>query len=175
MSHLGERASALVDGELGHAERERALTHLTFCADCRAELDAIRALKSRLRSLDPPAVPADLTMSLLRMAEPGGPVPPRVRPFPNPTYSLTSAPVDNRPRRRGGFTGPGRSGGRRVGYVAVGVASAAVALGTLFMVGGGDRPTAPPVEMFANQHRTATTSPAEEVAPGRAGSPARQP
>ncbi|RCG18670.1 zf-HC2 domain-containing protein [Sphaerisporangium album] len=174
MSHLGERASALIDGELGHAERERALAHLTFCADCRAELDSIRALKSRLRSLDPPAVPADLTMSLLRMSEPGGPIPPRVRPFPSTTYSMTS-PSDNRPRRGGGFSGPGRSqGGRRAGYVAVGVASAAVALGTLFMVGGtGDRPTSPPVEMFANQHRT--TPPAGQLVPGRMGTPARQP
>jgi anti-sigma factor RsiW len=174
MSHLGERASALIDGELGHTERERALAHLTLCADCRAELDAIRALKSRLRSLDAPGVPADLTMSLMRMSEPGGPLPPRVRPFPNPTYSLTSNPVDNRPRRGGGFSGPGRSGGnRRAGYVAVGVASAAVALSTLFMVSGADsRPSAPPVEMFANQHRT---TPAGQVVPGRLGTPSHQP
>ncbi|MEV6982355.1 zf-HC2 domain-containing protein [Sphaerisporangium sp. NPDC051017] len=176
MSHLGERASALMDGELGHAERERALAHLTFCADCRAELDSIRALKSRLRSLDPPAVPADLTMSLLRMAEPGGPIPPRVRPFPSTTYAMTS-PSDNRPRRGGGFSGPGRAqGGRRAGYVAVGVASAAVALGTLFMVGGtGDRPASPPVEMFANQHRTSTSPPVGGLVPGRGGTISRQP
>lgn len=172
MSHLGERASALMDGELGHAERERALAHLTFCADCRAELDAIRALKSRLRSLDPPAVPADLTMSLLRMSEPGGPLPPRVRPIPNMSYTLPSAPVDNRPRRNAGFSGPGRAGrSRRAGYVAVGVASAAVALGTLFMVGGAEsRPSAPPVEMFANQHRA---TPAGQLVPGRVGSPSQ--
>ncbi|MET8144686.1 anti-sigma factor [Sphaerisporangium sp. NPDC005288] len=175
MSHLGERASALIDGELGHAERERALAHLTFCADCRAELDAMRALKSRLRSLEPPAVPADLTMSLLRMSEPGGPVPPRVRPFPTPSYSLNGAPADNRPGRRGGFSGPGRqAGGRRAGYVAVGVASAAVALGTLFMVGGvNNRPPAPPVEMFANQHRA--TAPAGQVVPGRGVTPTSHP
>ncbi|WP_248963712.1 anti-sigma factor family protein [Sphaerisporangium perillae] len=167
MSHLGERASALIDGELGHAERERALAHLTFCADCRAELDAMRALKSRLRSLDPPAMPADLTMSLLRMSEPGGPLPPRVRPFPTTSYSLNGAPADNRPRRGSGFSGPGRSGGnRRAGYVAVGVASAAVALGTLFMVGGVDnRPPSPPVEMFANQH--GATVPSGRLLPGR--------
>ncbi|GGL08494.1 hypothetical protein Sme01_12930 [Sphaerisporangium melleum] len=175
MSHLGERASALIDGELGHAERERALAHLTFCADCRAELEAMRALKSRLRALEAPAVPADLTMSLLRMAEPGGPLPPRVRPFPAPSYSLSGSPADNRPRRHGGFTGPGRSrGGRRVGYVAVGVASAAVALGTMFMVSGTTgRPAAPPVEMFANQHRA--TTPGGYLAPGRASSPTPSP
>jgi anti-sigma factor RsiW len=158
MSHLGDLASALVDGELGHRERERALAHLTFCADCRREVEATRALKARLRALEAPAVPADLTMSLLRMAEPGGPLPPRVRPF-EPAYGL--APVDNRPRRggpatNGGSAGPGRPGRtRRMGYVAVGVASAAVALGTLFVTAGADnRPTvAPPVEMFANQHK----------------------
>ncbi|GAA1277791.1 hypothetical protein GCM10009677_34850 [Sphaerisporangium rubeum] len=176
MSHLGERASALVDGELGHAERERALAHLTFCADCRAELDAIRALKSRLRSLPPPGMPGDLTASLLRMAEPGGPLPPRVRPFPAPaSYSLTGAPADNRPRRGASLRGPGRTGpGRRAGYVAVGVASAAVAIGTLFMVGGPENRPAAPVEMFANQHRT-TTTPSGGIWHGRAGVPTPHP
>ncbi|MEU4406697.1 anti-sigma factor [Streptosporangium sp. NPDC023963] len=159
MSHLGERVSALVDGELNHHERDRALSHLTFCAPCRAEVDAMRALKSRLRSLDGPAMPTDLTTSLLRMAEPGGPLPPRERPFPAsrtfggaPIPSMHSvAPPDNRPRGRAG--GPRRA--RRAGYVAVGVASAAVAIGTLFVVGGTDpNPrVVPPVDMFANQHR----------------------
>jgi anti-sigma factor RsiW len=180
MSHLGERASALVDGELGHADRERALAHLTFCADCRAELDAIRALKSRLRSLPPPGMPGDLMTSLLRMSEPGGPLPPRVRPFPAPVapaaYSLTGAPADNRPRRGASLRGPVRTGpGRRAGYVAVGVASAAVALGTLFMVGGPENgPSAPPVEMFANQHRV-TTTPSGGVWQSRAGVPTPRP
>ncbi|GII29690.1 anti-sigma factor family protein [Planotetraspora mira] len=146
MNHLGERVSALIDGELGHSERERALGHLTFCADCRAEVDALRALKSRLRSMEPPAMPADLTMSLLRMSEPGGPLPPRMRPFPDhPAFASSGlpgmhgiAPLDNRPGRPSGLSGPGRRPGRarRAGYVAVGVASAAVALGTIFMVGG---------------------------------------
>lgn len=122
----------------------------------------MRALKSRLRSLDAPAVPADLTMALLRMSEPGGPLPPRVRPFepaPAPGYggygAYGLAPHDNRPRRDGGASsGPGRPGRRRAAYVAVGVASAAVALGTLFVTAGGSpRPVTPPVEMFANQHR----------------------
>ncbi|MET8336667.1 zf-HC2 domain-containing protein [Streptosporangium canum] len=163
MSHLGERVSALVDGELNHHERDRALSHLTFCAACRAEVDAVRALKNRLRSLDGPAMPADLTMSLLRMSEPGGPLPPRERPFPISSASRTFggapipsmhsvAPPDNRPRGRAGG-GPRRT--RRAGYVAVGVASAAVAIGTLFVAGGsGPSPrVVPPVDMFANQHR----------------------
>ncbi|WP_026413910.1 zf-HC2 domain-containing protein [Actinomadura oligospora] len=54
MSCLGERLTALVDGELGHEERERALRHLAGCASCRAEADALRRLKARLRGLATP-------------------------------------------------------------------------------------------------------------------------
>jgi anti-sigma factor RsiW len=161
MAHLGERVSALVDGELNHHERERALAHLTFCADCRREVESMRALKSRLRSLDTPAMPADLTMSLLRMAEPGGPLPPRERPFPTRTFGgvpipgpHSIAPLDNRPRRDagGGTSGPGRGGRRRTAYVAVSVVSAAVALGTFLAVSGADQSEpAPAVELYKVQ------------------------
>ncbi|GAA1663072.1 zf-HC2 domain-containing protein [Nonomuraea sp. NPDC048882] len=168
MAHLGERVSALVDGELNHTERERALAHLTFCADCRREVESMRALKTRLRSLETPAMPADLTMSLLRMAEPGGPLPPRERPFPSRTFGgvpipgpHSIAPLDNRPRRDaiGGGSGPGRGSRRRTTYVAVGVVSAAVALGTFFAASGvGQGNPAPPVELFQQQARTTPTN-----------------
>ncbi|MFI0422501.1 anti-sigma factor family protein [Spongiactinospora sp. 9N601] len=172
MSHLGERVSALVDGELGHSERDRALAHLTFCTDCRAEVEALRALKSRLRALDGPAMPADLTMSLLRMSEPGGPLPPRIRPFPDASHTFggvpipgmhTISPPDNRPPRRGRGRPDNRADSsartgraRRAGYVAVGMASAAVAFGTMFVVGGVGQapPVVPQMERFANQHKT---------------------
>jgi hypothetical protein len=167
MSHLGERVSALVDGELSHVDRERALAHLTFCADCRREVESMRALKSRLRSLDGPAMPADLTMSLLRMSEPGGPLPPRERPFP-PTFGgvpipgpHSIAPLDNRPRRdaSGGFSGPGRGSRRRGSYVAVGVVSAAVALGTFFVVNSAaEVGTPPPIELFEQGPKATPTS-----------------
>ncbi|MEU7859007.1 anti-sigma factor [Nonomuraea sp. NPDC049141] len=169
MSHLGERVSALVDGELNHTERDRALAHLTFCGDCRREVESMRALKSRLRSLDGPVMPADLTMSLLRMSEPGGPLPPRERPFPTRTFGgvpipgpHSIAPLDNRPRRdaTGGASGPGRGTRRRSTYVAVGVVSAAVALGTFFAVSGvGQTAQAPPAEMFEQARHTPTSSP----------------
>ncbi|MGI5416605.1 anti-sigma factor family protein [Actinomadura luteofluorescens] len=56
MSCLGERLTALVDGELGDEERERALAHLAGCAGCREEADQLRKLKGRLRGLsEPPA------------------------------------------------------------------------------------------------------------------------
>ncbi|MEU8306485.1 zf-HC2 domain-containing protein [Actinomadura sp. NPDC048955] len=51
MSCLGERLTALVDGELGDEERERALAHLAGCAGCREEADQLRKLKGRLRGL----------------------------------------------------------------------------------------------------------------------------
>ncbi|TDD59276.1 zf-HC2 domain-containing protein, partial [Actinomadura darangshiensis] len=51
MSCLGERLTALVDGELGHEERERALAHLAGCGRCRNEADQMRRLKGRLRGL----------------------------------------------------------------------------------------------------------------------------
>jgi anti-sigma factor RsiW len=191
MSHLGERVSALVDGELSHGERERALAHLTFCAECRAEVDSVRALKIRLRAMEGPAMPADLTMSLLRMSEPGGPLPPRVRPFPDAANSFGGVPIpgihsiappDNRPRGRNS----GRAGrARRAGYVAVGMASAAVAFGSMFVVGGLDAgpPVVPQMEKFANQHRhtapygtpVVSPSPTSTHAPARTHAPTRTP
>ncbi|MFI0411064.1 anti-sigma factor family protein [Actinomadura sp. 3N508] len=52
MSCLGERLTALVDGELGHEERDRALAHLACCDRCRDEVASLRKLKGRLRGLD---------------------------------------------------------------------------------------------------------------------------
>ncbi|MGK5555949.1 anti-sigma factor family protein, partial [Actinomadura kijaniata] len=79
MSCLGERLTALVDGELGHEERELALAHLAFCDRCRKEADALRRLKSRLRGLSdlPAAEGADTTPTgdfmarLMALGEPG--------------------------------------------------------------------------------------------------------
>lgn len=52
--HLGERLSALVDGELGAAEHESALIHLAKCEPCRFEADMVRRLKRRLHGLSEP-------------------------------------------------------------------------------------------------------------------------
>jgi hypothetical protein len=52
--HLGDRLSALVDGELGHESRERVLAHLATCARCKAEADAQRALKNVFAEAAPP-------------------------------------------------------------------------------------------------------------------------
>ncbi|MEU8341221.1 zf-HC2 domain-containing protein [Spirillospora sp. NPDC048832] len=51
MSCLGERLTALVDEELGHEERDRVLSHLAGCAQCRDEVAELRKVKRRLRGL----------------------------------------------------------------------------------------------------------------------------
>jgi anti-sigma factor RsiW len=71
VSHLGQRISALIDGELTDAERDRVLTHLAGCDECRAEAVALRALKRRMHSLGEAMVDAALTGRLMAMAAPG--------------------------------------------------------------------------------------------------------
>lgn len=55
--HLGDRLSALVDGELGHESRDRVLAHLVTCAKCKAEADAQRRLKNVFAEVAPPPPP----------------------------------------------------------------------------------------------------------------------
>ncbi|HEY6479877.1 MAG TPA: zf-HC2 domain-containing protein [Streptosporangiaceae bacterium] len=51
MSHLGQRLSALIDGELDSEDRDRVLVHLAKCEPCRAEAVALRTLKRRMNAL----------------------------------------------------------------------------------------------------------------------------
>ena len=44
--HLGPRLAALVDGELSHDDRDRALAHIAGCAQCRSLVESERALKA---------------------------------------------------------------------------------------------------------------------------------
>ncbi|HEX6473214.1 MAG TPA: zf-HC2 domain-containing protein [Streptosporangiaceae bacterium] len=108
MSHLGERITALVDGELGHDERDRVLAHLAACAPCRAEAEAQRRLKQRLRSLGDASPTSDLLTRLYAMGEPGGPITPRTRPMPG----AAKPPVVARPgaHRPGNAHAPGSRG-----------------------------------------------------------------
>ncbi len=72
MSHLGHRLSALIDGELNAAERDRVLAHLAGCDPCRDEAAALRALKQRMHSLGEAMVDAALTGRLMAMDVPDG-------------------------------------------------------------------------------------------------------
>src|SRR5260370_14500645 len=97
MSHLGDRLSALVDGELDGAERDRAYAHLAGCEQCRIEAAELRALKQKLRTLMTGApAEAAVTRRLIAITGPGGPLPPRRRPLrvlPAPAPAAGRAPA----------------------------------------------------------------------------------
>jgi anti-sigma factor RsiW len=155
MTHLGDRLSALIDGELDGAERDRAHAHLAGCAQCRTEAAELRALKRKLSSLLPGApAEAAMTRRLIAMTGPGGPLPPRRRPG-----------------------SPGPRGPVRRRYLVIGTMSLVVGLSTIaFTAGGGGEATpgpriTPPVEMYSVEHAITTgevpfTGPSSR-APGR--------
>lgn len=74
MSHLGQRLSALIDGELDTDDRERVLGHLARCGWCRDEAAALRTLKRRMNALGEAAAGAGLTGRLMDLSDisPGG-------------------------------------------------------------------------------------------------------
>lgn len=69
--HLGDRLSALVDGELGHEARDRVLAHLATCAKCKAEADEQRRLKNVFAEAAPPP-PSESFLARLQMLPAGG-------------------------------------------------------------------------------------------------------
>ncbi|OIJ64845.1 anti-sigma factor family protein [Streptomyces mangrovisoli] len=80
--HLGDRLSALVDGELGHDARDRVLAHVATCAKCKAEVDAQRRLKNVFAEVAPPS-PSESFLARLQGLPAGGPDggPPAGDPF----------------------------------------------------------------------------------------------
>ena len=69
MTHLGQRLSALIDGELEASEREHVLIHVTKCGSCRDEVAALRMLKRRMNALGEAAAGAALTGKLMGLSE----------------------------------------------------------------------------------------------------------
>jgi len=149
MSHLGDRLSALVDGELTGAELDRAHAHLAGCLECRAEAADLRTLKGRLSGLVAGApAEAAMTSRLIASTGPGGPLPPRhrlLRRAPGPR----TAPGGSRP-------GPRRR------YLLVGTVSLVAVLGTVaFTAGGGGQAApgpkiTPQVQMYSVEHAITT-------------------
>jgi anti-sigma factor RsiW len=72
MRHLGERLSALIDGELSGAQRERVLSHLARCEPCREEAAALRLLKRRMNALGDATAVGALNWRLIALAASGG-------------------------------------------------------------------------------------------------------
>jgi hypothetical protein len=157
MSHLGNRLSALVDGELGGAERDRAYAHLAGCEECLAEAAQLRELKRQLRSLDT-AVPAEgeITQRLMAAVASAAPTNPvrqrRHRVVPRPPRAL---------RGPGGSSAPRRMSKRNRRYLMLGTMSIVVSLGTAaFSVGGSDPAPGPKItpqfELYSEEHAITT-------------------
>jgi anti-sigma factor RsiW len=69
MTHLGQRLSALIDGELDLDERDRVLMHMARCGSCRDEVAALRMLKRRMNALGEAAAGAGLTGRLISLRD----------------------------------------------------------------------------------------------------------
>ena len=171
MSHLGDRLSALVDGELDGAELDRAHAHLAGCEQCRAEAAELRALKQKLRALTTGApAEAAMTRRLIAMTGPGGPMPPRRRLLRVvPGHRPAVGPAATRPAA----TRPRLAKRRR--YLVLGTVSLVVGLGTAAFTAGGGSDAAPgpritpPVEMYSVEHAITT---GEVPFPGPTAQPA---
>ncbi|MGW5332876.1 anti-sigma factor family protein [Streptomyces bauhiniae] len=127
--HLGDRLSALVDGELGHESRDRVLAHLATCCRCRAEADAQRRLKNVFAEAAPPP-PSESFLARLQ-GLPGGD-----SDGPGERFAFSYVPADSghAPEQRGFRIHPvadrPSSRGLRFAAAAAGAVSlAAVALG----------------------------------------------
>lgn len=91
--HLGDAVAAVADGHLAGGARDRALTHMASCAQCRSQVEHHRAMRARLAALEVPAPPVGVTARLLALAPQGlaVPVAPHRRPLPD--RSTTPIPL----------------------------------------------------------------------------------
>jgi len=173
MTHLGDRITSLVDGQLAPAEAERANAHLASCPACREAAELERLTKHRLRSLPDVAPGPGLVDALLRMGGPDGPLPPRadhVPGTPRPqTLPVPAGPAgSSRPggrslsARRAPAGHPGRRPARRTRRVAVAVVGGLCAVGAVAVALAGVPATTggvvPPVTSFVVDHSGTTST-----------------
>jgi len=170
VSHLGDLLSALVDGELSGADRDRTSAHLARCEQCRYEAASLRELQGELRSLgtaplDHTGADAAMTQRLLAIsslaaaAGPSGLV--RLR-----RHRMVPARTPQGPRSTTGPSGPGRAGAPRLSkrnrrFLVVGAVSIMVTLGTAaFSMGGSDAAPGPRItpqyELYSEEHAITT-------------------
>jgi Putative zinc-finger len=158
VSHLGQRLSALIDGELSHQQRERVLAHLAHCAPCRKEAAALRMLKQRMHALGEARADTALTDRLIAVAGLADPAPWQRR------FRLMG---------RRSVLGPSR---RRWGVRSLAVAGLTLAgLGVpaaAFLAGGGGQDLGPSVtpaiDMYVVQHDiSGGNAPAASLSPSK--------
>ena len=157
MTHLGDRISALIDGELTGAELDRANAHLAACERCRVEAADIRQLKRSLRALFEVECDDELTRRLLGEAGPGGPVPSRQDRREQYRRDRGKGPRDKRPRGRGRRDDEDapRSRARYVVWSAVSLFVVGIGAAAFSMGGSAGAPApkiTPQLEMFSVEH-----------------------
>jgi hypothetical protein len=118
MGHLGDRVSALLDGQLAAGEEERAWAHVHACHQCRDLVEREGWVKTRLAGLsfESASAPSSLKGYLLSSLSPVT--------HPGEAY-LVSEPSDPRPRRVAlAALGGGAAGAAVMGVLALGAAPA---------------------------------------------------
>ena len=162
MNHLGARVSALVDGQLGHSERDRALAHVAHCATCREAVDAERTVKTLLASSAVPTPSRTCWPACTASASRAARSVPGPRSMPLGPVVPTLPPPGRGPfGARGDSRRPAKSRrGQRVRYAAAGAVSVAgLVLGTAFAAGGGAGAAAvvPPAAELSVEHAVTTS------------------
>ena len=101
-AELAELRSAFVDGALSDADRERLLSHLVGCADCRRDVEDLRAVRELLNqtNTEPGPAPSDLSLRLVSIAGPESVAPLWTRPFRRTQPSGSSRTVGLPSHRR---------------------------------------------------------------------------
>lgn len=157
--HLGDLGAALVDDQLDPPTRDLVLAHLAGCPGCRRDVGQQRQLKSRLRALAEPGLPASLVTRLSALnrvpelpppSPPLSPPSPTLPPPPGPDPSAAAVrspdrppeprPKDSRPLVRSSLLADSRRGRRLL----VGAASLLLfGVGTVYAAAGDVHPAAP--------------------------------
>jgi anti-sigma factor RsiW len=120
---LAEQRSALVDGALDDADRERVLAHLIDCAACRAEVAELRRLRRLLNTRATPDAPPsfDLSDRLVAIAGAEAREPLLATPF---RRTGAAALRPRRRRRARALAAAGTAGATAVLVASVGLAAA---------------------------------------------------
>jgi anti-sigma factor RsiW len=177
VTHLGQRLSALIDGELDGSERERVLVHVTSCRSCRDEVAALRMIKRRMNAIGEAAAGAGLTGRLMELSDLMRLDNPRLSGGMSPSETMwpPPAPPGGWPAHghpQHGATAVGHSsrqdqrGGRY--FLAGSLAVFLAGLGTAAFIAGGEPqprapapPVTPSVDVLVAPHNTVKEAPAD--------------
>jgi anti-sigma factor RsiW len=146
---LAELRSAFVDGALNDTDRERLLKHLVDCANCRRDVEDLRAVRQLLNQTkdEPGPTPSDLSSRLASIAGSQSVSPLWIRPFRRIQPARSS--------RTGGLPSHRRLVKLRIGGTAMALAATVTAMG---VIGYAAAPSLPAVDDPTEEAQAAFTS-----------------